>query len=62
MERPLKIGADALKGNNSLQDDGEELKFELEPNSEIKVASDAASVRYFTSYVKTWEANWIKGA
>jgi hypothetical protein len=64
MERPLKIRAEAVDGNKnySLQDDGEELKFELEPNSEIKVASDAASIRYFTSYVKNWEANWIKGA
>lgn len=38
------------------------MKFDLEPNSEIKVASDAASIRYFTSYIKNWEANWLKGA
>lgn len=28
----------------------------------MKIAADDASVKYFNSYVKTWEANWIKHA
>lgn len=28
----------------------------------VKVAADAASVKYYNGYIKTWEANWIKHA
>lgn len=65
MERPIKIPDEkTAEVTTSIQaNEGVYSKDDVhgsETNKEIKFASDTASVRYFTSYVKNWEANWLK--
>jgi hypothetical protein len=57
MERPIKIAAEGVVATSIQVNDSDIV---VDENKEIKFASCTASVRYYTSYVKNWEANWLK--